>query len=235
MGRTAQFAFIVPLAGVCFAAQPIGILFDFGTQPESEVIDLMQSEIRDILAPAQLDISFQRLGERGASQPFKKIVIVRFLGDCQSQADSGGIQLNEPGTLDYPALGRTDIDNGRVLPYVRVYCNEVRAFMPAVSRTSFPQLYGRALGRVVAHELYHALLSTREHSRTGVARVVQSARDLTREKLALDSGSIDRLRVLYGTKISEAQKEKEDDSEEPSSNPPNSHRLIPVSHSEHQP
>jgi hypothetical protein len=205
-----QLALALQLGGLCLSAQPIGILFDFANQPEPAVIDLMKTEIREILAPAQMELSFHRIGQTGASQPFRKIVIVRFHGACRTQSDSRGMQSNEAG-LDYPALGRTDISGGRILPYVQVYCNEVRAFIPLVSLTPLAQMYGRALGRVVAHELYHALLSTRDHSRTGVARFAQTARDLTREKLTLDPQSIGLLRDLYGPK------EEEGDSVEPPS------------------
>jgi hypothetical protein len=210
MYRTALFALALQSAGVCLAAEQIGILFDFASQPEPAIVDLMKSEIRDILAPAQLDLSFHRVGERGASQPFRKIVVIRFYGVCQTQSDSD--QLNELGILEYPALGKTNISSGHVLPYVQVYCNEVRAFVPSVSTIPFKQMYGRALGRVVVHELYHVLLSTRGHSTTGVARFAQSARDLTRDRLALDLRSIGRLRELYGPK------ENEGDSEESPSN-----------------
>jgi hypothetical protein len=208
MRRAVQLAFVFQLASVCLTGQPVGILFDFGARPDSAVVDLMKSEIRQIMAPAQMDLAFYRIGDRAASQAFRKIVIVRFQGSCRSQLDSGGIQLNEPDVLDNPALGRTNISGGRVMPYVQVYCNEVRAFLPAVSTLPLFQLYGRALGRVVAHELCHALLSTRDHARTGVARVTQSARDLTRETLALDVGSISRLRQLYGPQKNEGGSEE---------------------------
>jgi hypothetical protein len=209
MRRIVQFALVLHCAAVYMAAQPIGILFDFGTQPEPAIVELMKSEIREILAPARLDLSFQRVGESGASQPFRKVVIVRFHGSCHSQVDAGGIQS---AVVDYPALATTDISAGRILPYVQVYCNQIRAFLPSVSRISFARMYGRALGRVVVHELYHTLLSTSAHSRTGVARFAQSARDLTRDSLLLDTRSIGRLHDLY------AGKEKEGDSEEPPSN-----------------
>ena len=145
MGRTVQFALAFQLAGACLAGQPIGILIDFSNQPESAVVDLMKLEIRQILAPAQLELSFQRIGDSGALQSFRKIVIIRFHGTCQVQMDSGGIQLNQAGVLDYPALGRTEIVGGQIVPYVQVYCNEVRAFVPTVSTISFyVQMYGSA-------------------------------------------------------------------------------------------
>ena len=226
MWPAARLAFAIAWACVCLASQPlpIGIFLDFANQPEAALVDLMKSEIREILAPAQLRLSFQRLGESGASQPFRKIVVIRFQGSCHTQADSGNIQLDEPGILDSPALGRTNVASGRILPYVKIFCNEVRAFVPAVSSISYARMYGRALGRVVAHELYHALLSTRAHSKTGVAQSAQTAHDLTREKLALDARSISLLRDLYGPK------EKEGDSLEPPSDPER-HLIVPVSQS----
>ena len=50
MGRTIQFVLALQLVHVCTAGQAIGILFDFGTQPEAAIVDLMESEITDILA-----------------------------------------------------------------------------------------------------------------------------------------------------------------------------------------
>jgi len=226
MRLPARIALVTAWAGVCLGGQPmpIGIFLDFANQPEAALVDLMKSEVRDILAPAQLRLSFQRFGETGASQPFRKIVVIRFQGACQTQADAGNIQWDEPGILDFPALGRTNVTSGRILPYVKIFCNEIRAFVPPVSSVSFARMYGRALGRVVAHELYHALLSTRTHTRSGVAQSAQTARDLTREKLVLDDRSITLLRDLYGPN------ENEGDSLEPPSHPERS-LVVPVSQS----
>jgi len=209
MSRIAQFALVLQLATVCLGAQPIGILFDFSARPDSETVDTMKSEIQEILAPAALDLAIQPINEP-QTQSFRKIVIVRFRGTCEGRAEPAP-QFQNASLLDFPALGRTYISSGHVLPYIQVYCDEVREFVPLNAKQPAARTFGRALGRVVAHELYHALLSTRDHSRTGIARFAQSPRDLTRDKLALDSRSILRLRALY------APKEKEDDPEGPSS------------------
>ncbi len=198
MGWIALFVLSLQSAGICLAAQPIEILFDFKTPPELAVVNVMKSEIREILGPAQLNLTFQRVGDIGSVAKFRKIVLIRFQGVCQSGWSVEQIQLEQPSLLDYPALGRTEISGGHVMPFVRIFCNEVRAFVPTVSRTPQQQMYGRALGRVVAHELYHALLSTVDHAHTGIARSVQTTRDLTREKFLLDSASIERLRKMWG-------------------------------------
>jgi len=218
MSRIAQCALLFHLAASgATAAEPIGILFDFGNPPENSVVDLMKSEIRNILAPAQLELTFQRLDRVQQTSKFRKIVIVRFRGECQERGDWSQLELTASPMLDYPALGKTAISNGEVLPDVQIYCNEVRAFVPPVSRLPFAELYGRALGRVVVHELYHALLSTRDHTRGGVARFSQSARDLTRSKLSLDAESIGRLKALYGPRHTALLNEKEGGPSEPPS------------------
>jgi len=208
MRRTVQFVLALQFAGVCVAGQSIGILFEFSAKPDSETVRSMQSEIREILAPAQLDLTFEPI-DHSQTRPFGKIVIVRFRGTCEGRAR---LALGSEEAVDFPALGRTYVSDGRVLPYVQIYCDEVREFVPMNAKQAPSRTFGRALGRVVAHELYHALLATRDHTRTGVARFAQSPRDLTRDKLALDTHSIDLLRALY------AAKENEDGSEEPSSN-----------------
>lgn len=198
MDWIAPFVLGLQLTGVCLAAQPIEILLDFKTPPELAVVNVMKSEIRDVLQPAQLDLTFQRLEDAGSLKAFRKIVLVRFQGVCRAGWSVDPIQLTQPALLDFPALGRTEVTEGRVMPFVHIFCNEVRAFVPAVSRAPQEQVYGRALGRVVVHELCHALLSTREHAREGIARDIQSSRDLTRETLLLDAASIDRLHKMWG-------------------------------------
>jgi hypothetical protein len=197
MSWTAQFLLALQLPGVCLGAQQIAILFDFKSPPEAAVVNVMKSEIREILAPAELNMTFRRLGDVGP-QTFQKIVVVRFQGVCRSGWSADPIQLDQPALLDHPSLGRTEVSEGRVMPYVHIFCNEVRAFVPTMSRTSQEQMYGRALGRVVTHELYHALLSTLEHAQAGLARPAQSARDLTGEKFALDPRSLHRLHEMWG-------------------------------------
>jgi hypothetical protein len=198
MGSIARFALAWQIAGVCLAAQPIEILFDFKVPPDPAVVNVMKSEINQILEPARLNLEFQKVGDKSSMQIFRKIILIRFLGACQSSWSVDPIRLDQPALLSYPALGRTEVSDGRVLPFVHIFCNEVRAFVPTVSKTPRQQMYGRALGRVVTHELYHALLSTLEHTHSGIAGAVQSVRDLTGEKLMLDRASIDRLREMWG-------------------------------------
>ena len=63
MGSIARFVLAVQVTGVCLAAPPIEIVFDFKTPPEPAVINVMKAEIREILLPAGLNLTLQRLGD----------------------------------------------------------------------------------------------------------------------------------------------------------------------------
>jgi hypothetical protein len=56
-------------------------------------------------------------------------------------------------------------------------------------------ILGRALGRVIAHELYHIVGQTAEHHDTGVAKAVFSIRDLKNPRFEFDAWSLDRMRL----------------------------------------
>jgi hypothetical protein len=167
----------------------------------------MKAEIRNILRPAEIDIRFRdlrRYTPDAQEEVFQKTVIIHFQGACQSEFRVSPLLLDETAVVSSPELARTDIQDGHVLPYVDVYCNEIRAFVPPAAHVSQQQIFGRALGRVVAHELYHALLNTRKHAQRGLARSSQSPRDLTGDTLSLDSRSIFALRQKYSSDKKEA-------------------------------
>lgn len=57
-----------------------------------------------------------------------------------------------------------------------------------------PALLGRALGRVVAHEIYHALARSRYHGQRGVAKRSLTAEDLILGSLRLGDAEMTTLR-----------------------------------------
>jgi hypothetical protein len=83
---------------------------------------------------------------------------------------------------DVEALGQTQVVDGVVLPMADVLCDSVRKLIDRDMRSSpafeRDELFGRALGRVMAHELYHILLRTRDHGHDGLARPAQSSVEL---------------------------------------------------------
>ena len=133
------------------------------------ILNQMQRELQRIAKPAGQ--TFQWVDD-GRALPGRR-VSVRLLGAC-----TGDLRV----TATRGPLGWTKIIDGRILPYVEIDCNRVRAtILPDVERKEAilrEAALGRALARVIAHELRHAMARTLTHEDHGLARVSLSARDL---------------------------------------------------------
>jgi hypothetical protein len=80
------------------------------------------------------------------------------------------------------ALGWTHMSDGVILPFSDVDCGRIRSFIQKSIRKQDPLdrevILGRAIGRVLAHELYHVLANTEQHGTCGVGRAVYSVQEL---------------------------------------------------------
>jgi len=88
--------------------------------------------------------------------------------------------------------------DGDVLPFTEVSCSRVTAsVLPAMQGDDFARrdyLMGRALGRVVAHELVHILTKSGVHGQGGVAQPALTGRELIAAPLRLGREDAERLR-----------------------------------------
>ena len=77
---------------------------------------------------------------------------------------------------------RIETADGVILPFAEVDCDGIRGFLRAelihMQTGEREGAYGRAIGRVLAHELYHIFANTREHGTSGVAKPAYSVREL---------------------------------------------------------
>ena len=88
-----------------------------------------------------------------------------------------------------------------VLPFSDVDCDAVRGFLQKemLSRPvdSREEIYGRALGRVLAHELYHVLAGTAIHGACGIAKSGYTVTDLLAREFVFEAAE---LRTLLKSK-----------------------------------
>jgi predicted thioredoxin/glutaredoxin len=93
------------------------------------------------------------------------------------------------------AITRTT--GGEVQPFGEVDCDHVVSSLHnAMTSSDFAKadlLLGRALGRIVAHELVHMLTRSRQHGKEGVEKAALSARQLISETLPLSAMDVERL------------------------------------------
>jgi hypothetical protein len=115
-----------------------------------------------------------------------RLVVVKLVGRC----DMDG---SPPLVVSGP-LGWSHKVNGSILPFSDLACDTIRgAVQTAIADGNHLRaniLLGRAMGRVLAHELYHIVADTSEHGRGGVAQRALSPRQLTSPQLELEPSDV---------------------------------------------
>lgn len=159
----------------------IAVFMDFESEPSSASVAEMQQEVSAILKPSGLALDWRMLNDRRPDESFQDLVVVRFRGSCQMRNPSLDSELG-PSVVG-AALASTQISDGRILPFSDVECDRVRRYIAPGINSGDEQkrdsIYGKALGRVLAHELYHIFTGTSEHAQSGVARSFHTRKDLT--------------------------------------------------------
>jgi hypothetical protein len=175
----AALAFIT--ATQAATAPHIAVFVDFESQPSPQSVQQMRTEVAAILKPSGLTLDWHSLQNRESTQSYPDLVVLRFKGSCQVRNPPMDSELGP--ALEPAALATTAVSDGHVLPFTDVRCNEIRRYLhqelEGHQAAKQEQIYGRALGRVVAHELYHIFAATEEHATEGVARSFHTRRDLT--------------------------------------------------------
>lgn len=182
----------------------IGIYVDFEAPPSVLAVEAMKREVGDIMKPTGLGVDWRLLSENRGTEVFAGLVVVRFKGRCHVQPWADEIAAGQF------ALASTKVSEGHVLPFTEVKCEQVRKTLRYAGRTECDQekqgALGRAMGRVVAHEMYHALAGTTVHATKGLAKASQSLRDLVSGALRFDGADSDAIRRGVTLSFSSSQK-----------------------------
>lgn len=170
------------------SAETIAVIMDFEQQYSPVSLEAMEREMDSIMRSCRLNVEWRVLDQNTPKEAFENLVVARFKGKCR---DEGPSSL----TLQTRTLGLTHISEGEILPFSEVDCDKVREFVePRLRQEKRPhaeQLLGRALGRVLAHEMYHILAKTRLHGSRGIAKPVLTPRDLLDGDLQFEQAQTD--------------------------------------------
>jgi hypothetical protein len=154
---------------------PIVLYTQFSQDPPVAVLDSLEAEVESIMAPIGLTFAWRSLDAASGHQISVELAVINFKGRC----DTAGLV---PHSFNPGALGWTHISDGNILPFADVDCEAVRGFIQKqllmVRPEDRAQAFGRALGRVLAHELYHIFANTTRHGSDGVGREFYSVEDL---------------------------------------------------------
>jgi hypothetical protein len=177
--------FVLTLALSAPAATPVlsklTVVLDFKGPHSARSIQEMKNELRVILDGAGLELNW-RSPEEATQSAVDNLVVVRFNGTCILQPVP--YLYDERGPLAF-----TYTSAGELLPFSEVACDTVTASMRSAmvggDYNKADVLLGRALGRVVAHELVHMLTRSADHSRAGIQKRALSGSELIADHLRL--------------------------------------------------
>src|SRR5664279_5441525 len=170
-------------------AEGITIVLDFqGPRSEPSVTE-MKREFAGIMKDTALRFDFRRR-DQAAQEALSDLVLVRFTGKCV--LEPVGYLYDERGPMAF-----TYSTDGIVQPFSEVACDKVTsAVRSAMAGGDFAKadiLLGRALGRVLAHEVVHILSKSARHGTAGVTRTSLSGSQLIAPELHLEPDDLERI------------------------------------------
>ena len=153
---------------------------------------VMKREAEALLEGAGFRIDWRSLSGSASSQT-AELAVVDLRGSCTADPSPSHAPLPDGDVV----LASTAVIDGRVEPFSDLDCNAVgRLLAPALSRTPAgfrSYLYGRAMGRILAHDLYHVIVKTRDHDAAGVAKPCFSIADLLGSSFEFETITLARL------------------------------------------
>jgi hypothetical protein len=109
-----------------------------------------------------------------ASESYDRLIVVAFKGDCST--------VMPKSAYGRGPLGWTSTSGGRVLPFIGIDCDRVKAALVAPEgwpHSIIPSgLLARALSHVALHEIYHVLSERKHHDAEGLFKAEYSPTDL---------------------------------------------------------
>jgi hypothetical protein len=156
------------------------------------ILSEMKSEVGSLMEPAGYQIEWS--GAHASTKSFKgALVVVELRGSCERPSSS----ISQRGVVQ---LGSSAVADGKVLPFSWADCTALAHFLePSLTHKQKRQrefVLGRAIARVVAHELYHVLGRTLAHTTSGLTKARFEPRDLLDERAALGGFSMECLHTL---------------------------------------
>ena len=199
-----MLARFLALFGLLFVSSLIGRSETFGSPPGSVVVyfqgshsdsdvtlDSLKTELTSLLNGAAYTIQWGDSQKPMVSSGSP--VVVELRGACLPVSPDANSFEQSPGS----ALASSQVVNERILPFISVDCGALNELL-AVPIAELPAgqrefAYGRAMARLLAHELYHFLTQTTHHTNSGIAKAAVSATALLADHFDFDGEASARL------------------------------------------
>jgi len=181
-----------PAPGQPTNVAPIGVFTHFQKPTSPAVSQAIQQEVERIIGPLGIPLVWKSLDTVSSHDIVTELAVVKFNGNCQTA------ELIPVGRIVNP-LGITHVSDGIVLPFTDIDCSTIRDFLrKPLLQTSGEQrdaLFGRAVGRVLAHELFHIFAKTAHHGTAGVGKPAFTETELVSDEFELEPSEFRMLRA----------------------------------------
>lgn len=157
----------------------VTVLLDFQSSHSDDSLQAMRVEAQRLLVDSGIDLDVKLKGDVSPSAEFADVLVFKVTGDCEmvSKKAVNPMLYDERGVL----AEAYEVD-GEILSFGAIHCDPIKAMtlhLPAAKKDPRRnRAFGVALGRVLAHEAYHMLAHTTQHTQAGVTRQVLSVADL---------------------------------------------------------
>jgi hypothetical protein len=170
-------------------AEGITIVLDFEGPHSDRAVAEMKREFEGIVKDAPITVGWST-PQQAQQEAAPNLMVVHFKGRCVF--DPAPYLYDERGPMAF-----TYSTGGVVQPFGEVACDKVtttiRTAMFGGDYARADLLLGRALGRVLAHEVVHMLSRSAAHGSEGVAKKSLSGSQLIAPELRLAPEDLDRL------------------------------------------
>jgi hypothetical protein len=178
-------------------ARDLTVLLDYERPGSVVASHSMERELTSILANAHMQVHVMAREAAANHAQFGDLVLFHMRGSCSMQELPIAAVSDERGPL-----AMTFTSDGEPLHFGEVKCDRVRrSVLRTVDATSLQaqsqmwqdREYGVALARVMAHEIYHMLAQSTEHTKTGVTKRALSSSDLRSAPLRFSEDAKSRM------------------------------------------
>lgn len=144
----------------------LGLIAHFERAPPSAVMTELQAEMTRLLQLPGIRIEWRSPSTVRDGDRFDRVIVLRFSGCCRP--------LATPASPPCPApLGLVRAVDSGFLPFADIACDRIMHEIARARRYPLllsPVVYGRALARVTAHEIYHILSQSAFHDAQGLSK-----------------------------------------------------------------
>ena len=172
------------------AAPVVTLVLQFDEAYSASSLAAMKREVASIVRESGVKVDWRLLSDVHPTDSFEGLVVVRFRGACVIQRPAA--MLDERGYYAF-----TYVTDGDVQPFSEVECdkiaNSISSEMTPGQWKDRETVLGRALGRVLAHELFHMLAKSEHHSLAGVTKSALSPAQLVADHLSMIRADLKKL------------------------------------------